>query len=541
MDEAVSRVLANLGLDAKPFRQEKVIELVKNPLSGAWTTVYSHHTDANRRPSVFACFADLTRKQEILAGDDWLKNASSFSPGFCIYGDDVTYHNGRDEGYDFIVAEQYFYPLDQAQILVNQEFIMLFELFRDEDGCYYGIDKCAEREKVVDFTGDEVRVRTKYLLRFIAAKQCLFVHFVDARLASAPSFPLGSTECIAERDEVGENYHIRHWYTSDTDENYLLSMIYARSFIEPGHVETCGVWPYDENKEHYPEFIIDERPDDSFVRFTSDPDKLGTYFDKEPRAPHYLTPVFFKPAVLDKYRSDPRFDVSERHISCGSQWRCEIDNVDSDRVMVYLGDLGRDLPESERTHFLSFEMSPVDQHISDEAFKTDLLNMWVKDPSGPVSMLMRARMELDKAWRKRFGLALFRPFHRADEGILEQIHIPSGNGEPEFEAVIMALTKAFVDYIDESSLKGIDAKGSINKLETFLSGNGIVADIKPLRDLQNLRSAGAAHGKGSKYDKLHGDVVTEDHREDTKRLTARLTTMLNELAETLKSVDCRDE
>lgn len=89
-----------------------------------------------------------------------------------------------------------------------------------------------------------------------------------------------------------------------------------------------------------------------------------------------------------------------------------------------------------------FEMSPVDQHISDEVFKTDLLNMWVKDPSGPVSMLMRARMELDKAWRKRFGLALFRPFHRADEGILEQIHIPSGNGEPEFEAVIMALTRA---------------------------------------------------------------------------------------------------
>ena len=134
-------------------------------------------------------------------------------------------------------------------------------------------------------------------------------------------------------------------------------------------------------------------------------------------------------------------------------------------------------------------MSPVDQHISDEVFKTDLLNMWVKDPSGPVSMLMRARMELDKAWRKRFGLALFRPFHRADEGILEQIHIPSGNGEPEFEAVIMALTRAFVDYIDESSLKGSDSKGSLNKLEAYLGTNNIMADIKPLRDLQKLRSA----------------------------------------------------
>lgn len=540
MDEEVSRVLVKLGLDAKPFKQEKVIELVKNPLSRAWTTVYSHHDAADGRPSVFACFADLARKQEILAGDDWLKHASSFSPGFCVCADDVTYHDGRDEGYDFIVAEQYFYPLDQAQILVNQEFVMLFELYRGEDGCYYSVDKCGEREKVVDFAGDEVRVRTKYILRFIAAKQCFFVYFVDARLASSSSYPLGSTECISESDEVGGNYHIGQWYTSDIDEGYLLSMLYARSFIEPDDVETCGVWPFDEKNERYPEFVIGERPDGSLVRYSCDPNKLGTYFDKEPRAPHYLTPVFFKPAVLDKYRSSPHFDVSERHISCGSQWRCEIDNVDPDRVMVYLGDLGRDLPESERTHFLSFEMSPVDQRISDEVFKTDLLNMWVKDPSGPVSMLMRARMELDKAWRKRFGLALYRPFHRADEGILEQIHIPSGNGESEFEAVTMALTRALIDYIDESALKGADAKGGINKLEVFLSANDIVADIKPLRDLQRLRSAGAAHGKGSNYDKLHGDVVTEDHREDAKRLIARLTTMLNELTETLQSVDCHE-
>lgn len=541
MNEAVLRVLARLGLDAKPFKQEKVIELVKNPLSGAWVTVYSHHDAADGRPSVFACFADLARKQEILAGDDWLKHASSFSPGFCVCADDVTYHDGRDEGYDFIVAEQYFYPLDHAQILVNQEFVMLFELYRGEDGCYYSVDKCGEREKVVDFAGDEVRVRTKYILRFIAAKQCFFVYFVDARLASSSNYPLGSTECISESDEVGGNYHIGQWYTSDIDEGYLLSMLYARSFIEPDDVETCGVWPFDEKNERYPEFVIGERPDGSLVRYTCDPNKLGTYFDKEPRAPHYLTPVFFKPAVLDKYRSSPHFDVSERHISCGSQWRCEIDNVDPDRVMVYLGDLGRDLPESERTHFLSFEMSPVDQRISDEVFKTDLLNMWVKDPSGPVSMLMRARMELDKAWRKRFGLALYRPFHRADEGILEQIHIPSGNGESEFESVTMALTRALVDYIDESALKDADAKGSINKLEAFLSGNDIVIDLKPLRDLQNLRSAGAAHGKGLKYDRLYGDVVTEDHREDAKRLIARLTTMLNELTEALKPADDRKE
>ena len=63
MNAAVSKLLAKLRLDVEPFKQEKVIELVKNPLSGAWTTVYSHHAAADGRPSVFACFADLTRKQ----------------------------------------------------------------------------------------------------------------------------------------------------------------------------------------------------------------------------------------------------------------------------------------------------------------------------------------------------------------------------------------------------------------------------------------------------------------------------------------------
>lgn len=66
MNEAVSKVLANLGLDADPFKQEKVIELVKNPLSGAWVTVYSHHDAADGRPSVFACLPILQKKRRFL-------------------------------------------------------------------------------------------------------------------------------------------------------------------------------------------------------------------------------------------------------------------------------------------------------------------------------------------------------------------------------------------------------------------------------------------------------------------------------------------
>lgn len=66
MNEAVLRVLAKLGPDAKPFEQEKVIELVKNPLSGAWTTVYSHHDAADGRPSVLAVLPTLHENRRFL-------------------------------------------------------------------------------------------------------------------------------------------------------------------------------------------------------------------------------------------------------------------------------------------------------------------------------------------------------------------------------------------------------------------------------------------------------------------------------------------
>lgn len=66
MNEAVLRVLAKLGLDADPFKQEKVIELVKNPLSGAWVTVYSHHDAADERPPVSPVLPTLHESRRFL-------------------------------------------------------------------------------------------------------------------------------------------------------------------------------------------------------------------------------------------------------------------------------------------------------------------------------------------------------------------------------------------------------------------------------------------------------------------------------------------
>ena len=86
---------------------------------------------------------------------------------------------------------------------------------------------------------------------------------------------------------------------------------------------------------------------------TSDPAKLSNYFGANPEAPHYLTPVFFKKEVLQRYLSHPdRYSVEDGYLRCQSLWGMAIDNHHKDYVSAYLGDLGRDLPEAEQNHWL---------------------------------------------------------------------------------------------------------------------------------------------------------------------------------------------
>ena len=69
--------------------------------------------------------------------------------------------------------------------------------------------------------------------------------------------------------------------------------------------EKAGVWPFAEHKETYHDFIIGEDADGEPVKHTCDPEQLANYFGKNPDAPHYLTPVYFRREVLKRYYEHP--------------------------------------------------------------------------------------------------------------------------------------------------------------------------------------------------------------------------------------------
>jgi hypothetical protein len=92
------------------------------------------------------------------------------------------------------------------------------------------------------------------------------------------------------------------------------------------------------------------------------------------------------------------------------------------------------------------------------------------------------------------------------------IRIPATEEQSDFDELILALTKILVDSLNEKQLNKLipaedrpNIKGSIGRLEKFLQVlniNDHEEHIGFLRKLQNLRSSGAAHRKGSGYQKI---------------------------------------
>ena len=120
--------------------------------------------------------------------------------------------------------------------------------------------------------------------------------------------------------------------------------------------------------------------------------------------------------------------------------------------------------------------------------------------------------------------------HPDDASLIQQVRIPSVNCREEFDTVVQTLTRLLNDYMDESQFPECGKTGSINKLAAFLDAEGVNVDLSPLRDIQDLRSAGTAHAKGKKYDKVKFRLLTGDAIEDTKSMLASLTEFMRELA-----------
>ncbi|WP_244671538.1 hypothetical protein [Actinomyces succiniciruminis] len=473
------------------------------------------------------------------------------TPGFVGSKEDARYfRNDAAPDFEPLVIFQEFHGVVPDTILISEEFRLLMGLWQDpKSGNYFQIKDDGTKELAVKFEAQKIEVRTPILNRYLAARQLDAVLFLDSTVSVRNAAPTATFDHLEIEDSSnGKDACIaRNIGRLHLDEQVIFSRVLAKRILQAPPQAACGIWPWDDiDPEDYPEFIIGESETGVPIKFTCNPDRLANYFGANPDAPHYLTPVFFKPDVMQKYYDNPSlYSVGDGGLSCAQLWHVQIDNDDPTFVAVFLGDLGRDVPQGEWSHWLSYNVPPT-QKMSETNFRRSILGQFTTSKN-PEHHFKTSYEELNRIWERRWGWPLYREATHNDKDVIRRLRIPVNDTSTEFQAQLLNLALILVDLLNERALSqevSVDSgtKG-IGKLQRFLEKHSyryVDRDTSLLRTVQRMRSHVAAHASGSKGQKvLDNELSGRSPREYFQQLTSDAVQMMRDLIEFATQSDSR--
>ena len=495
------------------LQQQDVRQAFESIGDGPWTVLYESRTDENPSVLQWCVLAPSSLRSEVLADVNRLPPNDFGAPGFIGLdaSDEVEYFRyGDDEGFEPLVILQHHSGVrPEMKPQLGEEFRLYHNLWAKDTGTeFIKVNGNGSEELAARIGPKCVSVRTPLLRQFQAAKQLdLVLRISSYQYLEGPTNEdlLGKVSVANNRDDVSFSLHAMRPIARDQ----LCSVLDGTKVLKAPARERSGIWPFDRREETYPEFIIGENADGEPVRHTCDPEGLANNFGKNPGAPHYLTPVYFRRDVLLRYYEQPKYAVEDNHLS--GPWSLRLDNNHPDHMMVFLGDLGRDLPESERTYWQTFNLPPTGVP-SRTLIRRAFLGEWA-DPEAPDLRFKSAYDRFNTKWLERSGWTLFKEPEPDDAHVLQRLRVPLNDSQPEFENQVMGLAKIMIDALNEKAIqqqlptKVKDEKG-IRKLERWMIQEQYPSaerDIAFMKRLQRLRSKLAAHRKGSDYQQVLAD------------------------------------
>ena len=526
------------------LKQERMIESAFTNGDGPWTIVCDDwRFDNDDNGGQYMAFAQPQMRNKILSHGGWDFSKGDGFPGFVMTGEETKYTKGdKLPEFEPLVICQHYYGVVPDELHISEEFRLLMNLWQDpKSGDYFEIKDDGSKDLAIRYKDKRIEVRTPLLKRYMAARQLDAVLFIDTRVSVEYAGDVADYSDLRFEGQIGDElmYLSRSVGRSPLSDARVGSLVFAKRILPAPPQETCGIWPWDEaDPADYPEFIIGEDEYGKPVKYTCDPDCLANYFGKNPDAPHYLTPVFFKPEVLQKYYDDSNlYTVSDGHLSCASMWCVKIDNGNPNCVVVFLGDIGRDIPASHRTHWLSYNVSPT-QRMSDVGVRRAFFGQFA-DSENPEHRFKLAYNQLQNSWEEHWGWRLHRKAEGPDAGVLQRLRIPVNDTDAELRAQLINLALVLVDYLNEKELASYlsDVKGDkgIAKLKKFLTAQSYrhtERDVRLLQRIQGMRSRIAAHSSGSNGQAyLEEELGKDTPQEYIARLMTEATRMLDDLRE----------
>jgi hypothetical protein len=482
----------------------------------AWLVANSSSDDGRSNSHFFSALIPNALIKSSLERTDW--DLGRMDTGPCWWtgykdGKEVSGYSRlhHDNGIEPLVIWRVFHGMRDGYTEVCEEFRLFHNLYHDgQNRRFLKFNDAGNEEAIIEYDGARTRIKLHALREFAAAKECHVAAFFES--VRWGRYTLEGMGCQEERRESREDLTSYGFVLCDAEmvldkEKKSLSRIMGKKLIPPATTKAHRSRHADDS--HYPEFIIGQNESGELVRFTCDDEKLANYFGKNPEAPHYLTPVFFRREVLQKYYSNPaKYSVEDAYLRCGSLWGLRLDNDHPRHVTVFLGDLGRDLPAPERDYWKSFNIPPDGPGISDVNWKRGFMCEFT-DPTHPELKFKSAFEHFQRRHQEQFNWTLFKALEPGDEHFLTTLRVPLTDDQAEFDAQVLALTKVLIDSINEKQVeRGLTLAAQdrgITKLEKYLNSVGvtdIAQYIKFLRSLQELRSVSVAHRKGKSFAKI---------------------------------------
>ncbi|WP_375185604.1 hypothetical protein [Pseudoalteromonas sp.] len=274
-----------------------------------------------------------------------------------------------------------------------------------------------------------------------------------------------------------------------------------------------NVWGNSEEEKEYCSYIAQDWKNKEIKEISCNPSCLANYFI-ESDLPFEITPAFFKPEVLLKYKTDrDRYTLNSRSVDCRGAWELKTFDVNSaGQVHTYLIYLSH-LPYEEQLHWKQYNESPK-APISKRAMENDIEGKWSSD----YDALLSLKDKLDKLNIKRVPWWKLR-----DKNAPDKVHYPYTSSRDEWAEEILNLDQLIVEGLEEKWLRRKAKELNLNPdarlralklIEVILVGVGFETEhareiMTPFHVVHNARSILKGHTLGQEAEELRKNAITD--------------------------------
>ena len=404
---------------------------------------------------------------------------------------------------------------------ILQKFTHLFGLhFLQERNAYCRLDRNGDVEEVIriiEIPGRGGRWGTaavifnrRVLDEYLTLTDSVLLMAFDFTRTHPGSFGgwhnLGQEEVVAEGDFF-YRFHIEPEHAS-----YMRGVQIVRSGISKERLIAMHDHAIAEPRK-YASFIAWDFKNKTVREISTAPTAIANYFTKSD-LPFELSPAFFKPDVLLKYKNDSeKYRLEDRSISCRNAWSLETYDInEAGQVHTYLIYLQR-LPYEEQLYWKSFNEEPKGP-ISERALTTDFKGDWYTGYD-PLASLKEFVLQLDHLqvpwWMLR------------SEQLLARVHYPVTASPDEWANEILYLDQLVVEGFETRWLrKTATALGrnppanyqSLKLIEEFLMALGFEEAharniTAPMHQLHFLRTKLKGHAQGDDVPAIRKDAIAQ--------------------------------